>query len=234
MSVKTCCIYICICGFRAPVKKCAHLSFTEKSVSWKHGGCCIRQPTEPYFQAHWSSDLAVFLVYNLPPEMEDGILIQRAKISWQPCRCIYQTYSHLFVYCEMKHAEGITSKQLALTKVPCSIAPLKTCLWQKPLWLNKCRTSQSKMQLSPGQWAHRLGNNWVVCLQPSALSRKSLVSLFWTGGVENTRRSMKEQRLPDSSFNILPASTHLIWSPHLTDVSWFFCEKQNIMPSFLL
>lgn len=45
---------------------------------------------------------------------------------------------------------------------------------------------------------------------------------------------MQEERLPDSSFNILPASTHLIWSPHLSDVGWFFYEKQNIMPSFPL
>lgn len=45
---------------------------------------------------------------------------------------------------------------------------------------------------------------------------------------------MQEERLPDSSFNILPASTHLIQSPHLSDVSLFFYEKQNSMPSFPL
>lgn len=63
------------------------------------------------------------------------------------------------------------------------------------------------MPFLPGAWA----NSWLACLKPPALSRKSLASLLCTGSVENTQRSTREERLPDSSFNILSASTHLIW-----------------------
>lgn len=53
-----------------------------------------------------------------------------SKISWQPCGCIYQMYSHLFVWGEMKHAAGDYLQTIGFYKVPCSIGPLKTCLWQ--------------------------------------------------------------------------------------------------------
>lgn len=123
-------------------------------------------------------------------------------------------------------------------------------LMKKHLWPYRCRCSNlrcsdndlvycfeagtSKMLFPPGAWAHTLGNSSLACLKPSALSRKSFASFLCTGSVENTPRSMQEDRLPDSSFNILLASTHLIWSPHLGDVSWFFYEKQNMLPSFPL
>lgn len=65
-----CRIYICICGFAASIRKCVCCSLLgqdktlfhllRKAVSWKPSDWCIRQPTEPYFEAYWPSDSAVF------------------------------------------------------------------------------------------------------------------------------------------------------------------------------
>lgn len=62
-----------------------------------------------------------------------------------------------------------------------------------------------KILLPQWAWAHRLENSWFASLKPSALSRKSIASLLCTGSVEGAQRSIQEERLPDSSFNILPA-----------------------------
>lgn len=130
-------------------------------------------------------------------------------------------------YCSFENLP--MAKHLWPSKYGAVICDVLTMIWL--IWL---RAGTGKMLFPPGKWAHRLGNSWLACLKPSALLRKSLVGLLCTGSVENTKRTMQEERLPDSSFNILPATTHIIWSPHLSDVSWFFYEKQNIMPSFLL
>lgn len=187
------------------------------------------------------------MTISVQSKTEDGILIQRAKSHGSQAdastKCIPVCLSEV----KWSMQQGITSKQLAFTKYHAAmllwkLAYGKTSMTQRMQSSNlRCSDNDlvdcseagtSQTLFPPGKWAQRLEKSWLACSKPSALLKKSLASLLCTGSGENTKRSMQEERLPDSSFNILPASTHLIWSPHLSDVHRFSYEKQNIMASF--
>lgn len=218
---------------------------------------CIRQPTKPHFEAYRSGDSAVFLKPALVCamaicvqwKMEDGILIQWAKSHGSHADASTKRIPICLSEVKRSMQQGDYLQTISFYK-----STMQYCSFEKraygrniydPIKRSNLRCSNNdlvecseagtcKMLFPPRAWAHRLGNSWLACFTPSALSRKSLASLLCTGSVENTQKSMQQERLPDSSFNILPASTHFLWSPHLSDVSSFFYEKQNIMPSFPL
>lgn len=145
---KSCLLLMCACA-------CKYV----ESIIWKRVGCSLPRQAETqslicpgsrYLETRWliENQLNPTLKHTGPVTQQYSEASSRlcvwwqslcderwhfdsvSKTSWQPCGCTYQMYSHLFVWGEMKHAAGDYIQTISFYKLPCSIAPLKVCLWQ--------------------------------------------------------------------------------------------------------